>query len=135
VDLVHGFLATSYWARAIPREIVERSIRNSLCFGLYDAGGRQVGFARVVTDRATFAWVADVFVVEEARGNGLGVWLMEAIATHPDLQGLRRLMLTTRDAQVLYAKTGFVRPARPEEDLERWDPEIYTRNAPQATSD
>jgi GNAT superfamily N-acetyltransferase len=136
VDVVHGFLVRSYWAREIPREIVERSIESSLCFGVYETGEveRQVGFARVVTDFATFAWIADVFVLEEARGRGLAVWLMEVIAGHRDLQGLRRWILATRDAHGLYRKTGFAPLAHPEAFLERWRPDFYSRKAPQASS-
>jgi GNAT superfamily N-acetyltransferase len=125
IDVVHGFLARSYWAKNIPRETVERAIENSLCFGIYETGGserepeRQVGFARVITDFATFAYVADVFVLEEARGTGLARWLMEVIAGHPDLQGLRRWTLVTRDAHGLYRKTGFVPLASPADFMER----------------
>jgi len=135
IDVVHGFLASSYWAKGIPRETVERSVEGSLCFGLYEESGRQIGFARVVSDFATFAWVGDVFVLEEARGRGLAVWLMEVVAAHPDLQGLRRWILSTRDAHGLYEKCGFRPLARPENFLERWDPAIYSRIAPQASSD
>jgi GNAT superfamily N-acetyltransferase len=125
IEVVHGYLASSYWAKNIPRGIVERSIENSLCFGIYEAGGsergpeRQVGFARVITDLATFAYVADVFVLEESRGRGLAQWLMEVIAGHPDLQGLRRWTLVTRDAHGLYRKTGFVPLASPADFMER----------------
>jgi len=135
VDVVHGWLSTSYWARGIPRATLERSIESSLCFGIYEEAGRQVGFARVVSDFATFAWVGDVFVAEEARGRGLAAWLMEVVAAHEDLQGLRRWILSTRDAHGLYEKTGFRPLARPENFLERWDPSIYSRVAPQASSD
>ncbi|HEV8001841.1 MAG TPA: GNAT family N-acetyltransferase [Planctomycetaceae bacterium] len=107
VSLIHAFLSEqSYWAPGIPREVVERSLDNSLCFGVYDEG-RQVGFARVVTDRSTFAWLADVFVIDAHRGRGLGKWLIESLLTHPDLQGLRRILLGTRDAHGLYAQYGF----------------------------
>jgi len=135
IDVIHGFLSTSYWARGVPRATVERSIEGSLCFGLFAGDGQQVGFARVVSDFATFAWVGDVFVLEEARGQGLAVWLMEVVAAHPDLQGLRRWILSTRDAHGLYEKSGFRPLARPENFLERWDPSIYSRVAPQASSD
>ena len=105
--LVHQFLSErSYWAKGIPMETMNRSIENSLCFGVYRAGG-QVGFARVVTDCATFAWLADVFIVESERGRGLGKKLVPAILAHPQLQGLRRFMLGTRDAHGLYARHGF----------------------------
>lgn len=105
--LIYQFLSErSYWAQGIPMETMNRSIENSLCFGFYRAG-RQVGFARVVTDCATFAWLADVFIVESARGQGLGKKLVPAILAHPQLQGLRRFMLGTRDAHGLYARFGF----------------------------
>jgi GNAT superfamily N-acetyltransferase len=109
LDVIHGFLSRSYWAEGIPRDVVERSIGNSLPFGVYDED-RQVGFARVVTDRATFAYVADVFVLEEYRGRGLSKWLMECILAHPELQELRRWQLSTRDAHGLYARYGFTAP-------------------------
>ncbi len=126
LDVVHGFLAGSYWAAGIPRSTVERSIRGALCFGLYH-GERQVGFARVITDRATFAYLADVFVVEEERGRGLGEWLMETILAHPDLQGLRRFALVTRDAHGLYRKFGFQELAHPDRHMEIARPGLYRR--------
>ncbi|MGZ3586141.1 MAG: GNAT family N-acetyltransferase [Candidatus Limnocylindrales bacterium] len=111
-------LAEAYWARGRSRERIERSLRWSLNFGVYQ-GRRQVGFARAVTDRATFAYIADVFIVPAARGQGLGVWLMECIAAHPELQGLRRWLLATRDAHGLYEKSGFGPLRQPERWLER----------------
>jgi GNAT superfamily N-acetyltransferase len=112
--LIHRFLHDdSYWARGIPREVMDRAIDNSLCFGLYDDGGRQVGFARAVTDRAAIAYLADVFVLEEHRGSGLGKRLIEAVMAHPDLQGLRRFFLGTADAHALYERYGFRPPAEP----------------------
>lgn len=116
-DLIHRFLADeSYWARGVTREVVDRSIEFSLCFGAY-AGGRQVGFARVVTDRATFAWLADVFVVGERRGAGVGKRLVEAALGHPELQGIRRWMLGTADAHGLYRRYGFADVRFPERFL------------------
>jgi GNAT superfamily N-acetyltransferase len=109
LDAIHAFLADAYWSKGLQRDVLERSIAGSLSFGVYAPDGTNVGFARVVTDRATFAWVGDVFVLPEHRGRGLGVWLMESIASHPELQGLRRWMLATRDAHELYRKTGYVR--------------------------
>lgn len=105
-ELIHRFLATSYWAPKVPRAIVDRSIDNSMPFGLYE-GVAQIGFARVITDRATFAYLADVFVLDSHRGRGLALWLMETIRAHPELQGLRRWTLFTRDAHPLYRKVGF----------------------------
>jgi GNAT superfamily N-acetyltransferase len=106
LDAIHGYLARSYWAQGIPRDVVARSMEHSLCFGAFD-GDRQVGFARVVTDRATFAYLCDVFVLESHQGRGVGKQLMAAIMAHPDLQGLRRLALFTRDAHGLYRQFGF----------------------------
>jgi GNAT superfamily N-acetyltransferase len=106
LDVIHGYLTRSYWARGIPRALVARSMAHSLCFGAF-AGDRQVGFARVVSDRATFAYLCDVFVLESHQGRGVGKQLMAAIMAHPDLQGLRRLALFTRDAHGLYRKYGF----------------------------
>ena len=112
LDVVHGYLSTSYWAAEIPRELVARSIAHSLAFGIYQ-GAVQVGFSRVITDRATFAYLADVFVLEEFRGRGLARWMMEVIVAHPELQGLRRWMLATRDAHGLYRQHGFEPVANP----------------------
>lgn len=112
LDVIHGFLAGSYWAAGIPREVMERAIRHSLCFGALD-GDRQVGFARVVSDRATFAYVCDVFVLPAYQGQGVGKRLLAAITTHPELQGLRRWMLLTRDAHGLYRQFGFDEPRYP----------------------
>lgn len=106
LDVIHGELSRSYWAAGRPREVVARSLQHSLCFGLYH-GEAQVGLARVVTDYATFAWLCDVFIKEDHRGRGLGVWLIETVVAHPDLQGLRRFLLATRDAHELYRKHGF----------------------------
>ena len=129
VRMVHEFLTNSYWASGIPLETVRQSILNSLSFGIYHAG-RQVGFARVISDRATFAYLADVFVVEPHRGHGLSKWLMECILNHPDLQGLRRWMLATRDAHGLYRQYGFTQITSPDRWMEIHDPEIYARISP-----
>jgi len=125
-QMIHEFLSASYWATGIPREVVDRSIEGALCFGLFE-DGRQVGFARVITDRATFAYLADVFVLESHRGQGLATWLMESILAHPRLQGLRRWMLVTRDAHPLYRKVGFRDLAHPERIMEKTFPGIYER--------
>lgn len=124
LDAITAFLARSYWAEAIPREIVARAIAGSLAFGLFD-GARQIGFARAVTDRATFAYLADVYVLEEYRGRGLGKWLTETVLSHPELQGLRRWVLVTRDAHRLYAGFGFTPPANPAGYMEIARPGIY----------
>jgi N-acetylglutamate synthase-like GNAT family acetyltransferase len=107
VGMIHGFLADSYWARGILRETVVRSIENSLCFGVYHET-RQVGFARVISDKATFAYIADVFILEPYRGQGLAKELMSSVMSHPDLQGLRRWSVGTRNAQGLYEQFGFL---------------------------
>jgi GNAT superfamily N-acetyltransferase len=114
LDVIHGYLnRESYWAAGIPRDVLERAVAGSLCFGVYDDAGRQVGFARVVTDRATFAYLCDVFVLEQYRGRGLSKWLMECVMAHPDLRGLRRFVLVTRDAHGLYERFGFTPVADP----------------------
>jgi GNAT superfamily N-acetyltransferase len=114
LDTVARFLSEeSYWATGRSRDVVERSIADSIAFGLYD-GGRQAGFARAVTDSATFAWICDVFVMPDWRGRGLGVWLMECVVAHPSLQGLRRMLLGTRDAHELYRRFGFTALPEPE---------------------
>lgn len=126
VPFVHAFLTQSYWAKGIPEETVSRSIEGSLCFGVYH-GNQQVGFARVITDGATFAYLADVFIVETFRGRGLSSWLMEYILSHPGLQGLRRFLLATRDAHGLYQKFGFTPLATLEPWMQRHDAEVYNR--------
>ena len=108
VDAIHAFLTRSYWARGVSRERVARSLERSLCFGLFD-GERQIGFARVITDRVTFGYLCDVYVLEAQRGRGLGKRLVEAVRAHPDLRDLRRLLLKTRDAHGLYEQFGFAR--------------------------
>lgn len=127
LDVIHGFLATAYWSQGIPRAIVERSIANSMCFGLF-RGRVQVGFARVVTDFATFAWVCDVFVLEPERGKGLASWMIECVRSAPELQGLRRWNLITRDAHRVYARHGFAALAAPDRWMEiRAPSDFYTR--------
>jgi|SRR5882762_319376 len=134
IDAVHGFLSRSFWAQGIPREIVARSIAGSLCFGIYE-GKKQIGFARVISDFATYAYLGDVYVLEEYRGQGLSKWLMECILRHPDLEGLRRWCLSTRDAHGLYRKFGFELTAYPERMMEILDFDIYKRGDPgKATS-
>jgi len=124
LDVIHGFLTASYWAKGVPRETVARSIEHSLCFGAFE-DGRQVGFARVISDRATFAYICDVFALESARGHGVGKSLMAAIMSHPELQGLRRWTLFTRDAHGLYRQFGFGAPANPERLMEVVNRDLY----------
>jgi len=124
--VILDFLASSYWAAGVPAAVIDQAIDGSLCFGLLD-GDRQVGFARAISDRATLAYLADVFVLEDYRGKGLGRWLVECVLSHPELQGLRRWMLGTRDAHGLYRKLGFTPLKKPEIFMELHDPDVYTR--------
>jgi GNAT superfamily N-acetyltransferase len=124
INTVHQFLHACYWAEGIPRAVVEKSIQNSVCFGIYQ-GKTQLGFARVITDYATFAYIGDVFVLESHRGKGLSKELMRIIMNHPDLQNLRRWVLVTRDAHDLYRKFGFQTLERPERYMELLNPDIY----------
>jgi GNAT superfamily N-acetyltransferase len=124
LDLIHGYLAGSYWAEGIARDLVARSIENSLCFGVF-RGEDQVGFARVVSDYATFAYIGDVFILAQHRGRGLGKFLMECVMKHPELQGLRRWSLVTRDAHGLYKQFGFTALAHPERYMELANPHVY----------
>lgn len=124
LDVIHGFLATSYWAAGVPRATMECALAASLNFGLY-RDGAQIGFARFVTDGATFAYLADVFVLPNHRGQGLATWLVGTALKHPALIGLRRVLLATRDAHALYAKFGFEPLARPERFMEMHRPDVY----------
>jgi len=130
LDVIHGYLTRSYWSPGIPRETVERAVANSLCFGIYTTDGAQVGFARLITDKATYAYLADVFVLEEHRGKSLSKRLMETIIAHPQLQGLRRWTLATRDAHELYARYGFTPLANPSRFMERHNPVVYAASKP-----
>ena len=129
IDVIHEFLTNCYWSPGIPREIVQRGIANAECFGIFHRERQQVGFARAVTDYTTFAWLADVFVVEAHRRKGLSKWLMECILSHPQLQGFRRWVLATRDAHALYARFEF----KPLNDatrwMEKWTPDIYRQRS------
>jgi GNAT superfamily N-acetyltransferase len=124
VNAIHGYLTTSYWSPGVPKDTVERSIANSLCFGLFH-GSDQVGLARVITDKATFAYLADVYVLEPHRRKGLSKWMLEAIRDHQELQGLRRFMLATSDAHGLYAQFGFTPLANPSRMMEIHAPNVY----------
>lgn len=127
LHVIHGFLANeSYWARNIPRAVVEKSIANALCFGVYE-DEQQIGFARVITDNATFAYLADVFVLPVYRGRGLAKWMMSCILAHLELQGLRRWLLATRDAHALYAQCGFHALEKPESFMELHNPHVYAQ--------
>jgi GNAT superfamily N-acetyltransferase len=124
VEMIYTFLTNCYWAQGIPRELVQRSIQNALCFGVFDEE-RQVGFARVITDRATYAYIGDVFILESHRGRGLAKLLMKAIMEHPDLQGFRRWSLVTNDAHGLYRQFGFRPVANPQRYMEIVNPDVY----------
>src|SRR5258707_15185406 len=123
LTVIHEFLTKLYWAAGIPIETVKKSIEHSLAFCVYK-DGKQVGFARVITDFATFAYIGDVFILEDYRGQGLSKWLMQVIADYSELQGLRRWLLLTRDAHGLYKKTGFVEPKTPERYMEKVLPDV-----------
>ena len=127
VDAVHAYLRTSYWAEDVPRDVVVRAIANSIPFSVLH-GQRQVAFARVITDRATFAYLSDVYVLEAYRGRGLARRLMDAVMGHPDLQGLRRFSLTTRDAAGLYRRYGFMPLATPARHMEIFRPGMYRQD-------
>lgn len=133
IDFIHSFLTVSYWAEGITKEIVSKSVNGSLCFGVFKTdkeavpAGRQVGFARMVTDEATFAYLADVFIDEDHRGKGLSKWLMEIILSYPGLQGLRRILLATRDAHGLYKQFGFTPLNNPDRWMHIHNPDVYKK--------
>lgn len=123
--VVHEFLSNSYWAKGIPIATLRKALENSLCFSVFNTHGAQIGFARLITDRATFAYLADVFIVESARGKGISKWLISEIKSHSDLQGLRRIMLATKDAHGLYEQHGFKAVEFPEMLMQIWEPNKY----------
>jgi GNAT superfamily N-acetyltransferase len=127
LDVIHSFLSQSYWAKGIPKETVARSLRGSLCFALLYSQ-KQIGFARVISDLATIAYVGDVFVLPDYRGRGLSKWLMRCVTLHPDLQGLRRWLLATSDAHGLYQQFGFTALAKPHVFMERHNPDVYAQS-------
>jgi GNAT superfamily N-acetyltransferase len=132
---IHSFLSTkSYWSEGIPLETVKTSIDNSICFGLFGAGDgqeiKQIGFARVITDKATFGYLADVFIDETHRGQGLSKWMIEIILSHPELQGFRNWQLSTRDAHGLYERFGFSVPADPTRIMRKNNPDVYLKPPP-----
>jgi GNAT superfamily N-acetyltransferase len=126
VDYIHQFLSQTYWAENIPVSIVRKSIEGAICFGVYE-GSKQIGFARVITDKATFAYLGDVFIDSAYRGLGLSKWLMEVIIAHPDLQGLRRFMLATRDAHGLYSQFGFTVITNGQNWMQIHTPDVYKK--------
>lgn len=120
-DAIYTFLSSTYWAQHRPRAVFDKAVSNSLCFGVY-RGPEQVGFARAITDRATFAYLADVYILEPYRRQGLGTWLVQSILDHPDLKGLRRWCLLTRDMHALYSRCGFTSPLHPDHYMEKLEP-------------
>jgi GNAT superfamily N-acetyltransferase len=131
IEAIHAFLATTYWSPGVPLSTVRRAVENSVCVGVYLAG-QQVGFARMVTDKATFAYLADVYILEEHRGNGLSKRMLEVLLKLEALQGLRRMMLATRDAHALYEQFGFKALATPVRFMELHNPNAYAPSAPSA---
>lgn len=133
IDAIHGFLSHSYWAKDVPKSVMIKAIENSLCFAVLavDSSGdeKQVGFARLITDSATFAYLADVYILEEYRGNGLSKQMMQQIIDHPQLQGLRRIMLATRDAHSLYAQYGFTELTDKKMFMQLWTPDVYSQTS------
>ena len=127
LDAIHDFLTHCYWSEGIPRDLFERAIGRSLCFGLYK-NGKQIGFARVISDYAAYAYLCDVYVLESHRGKGLGTWLMSCVVQHPNLQGLRRFTLLTRDAHGLYRKFGFAPMKDPSRYMETHVADIYKKS-------
>lgn len=131
IDAIHGYLSCSYWAENVPKQVVAKAVENSLCFGVLicDKKGDEklVGFARLITDTATFAYLADVYILEEHRGNGLSKQLMATIVEHPQLQGLRRIMLATKDAHGLYEQFGFTQLTDQKMFMQLWTPDVYSQ--------
>lgn len=126
IQFVHGYLSRSYWSEEIPMETVRKAMENSLALGLYE-NGTQIGYCRVITDYSTFAYLADVFIIEEARGKGYSVWMTKKLLQIPELQGLRRWLLATRDAHSLYSKTGWKPLKNPEYFMEISSPDLYKK--------
>jgi GNAT superfamily N-acetyltransferase len=121
LEVIVDYLARAYWSNQRPRAVIEKSLKHSLCFGVYE-NETQIGFARVVSDHATFAYLADVFILESYQGHGLGKWLVQTILEHPELQGLRRWILATRDAHGLYSQFGFNALENPDRYMTKFDP-------------
>ncbi|OBT12118.1 GNAT family acetyltransferase [Vibrio sp. UCD-FRSSP16_10] len=124
-EFIYQFISESYWAKGIPKQTLHKALSNSLCFAVFNDRGEQVGFARLITDKATFAYLADVFIIESYQGLGLSKWLVQTIIEHPDLQGLRRMLLATKDAHSLYAQFGFKGVENPEMLMQIWQPNVY----------
>lgn len=133
IDAIHHYLSRSYWAEGVPKSVVTKAIKNSLCFAVLaidsDNKERQVGFARLITDSATFAYLADVYILEEYRGKGLSKQMMQTIVEHPQTQGLRRMMLATRDAHGLYEQYGFTALTDEKMFMQLWTPDVYSQTS------
>jgi len=133
IDAIHHYLSQSYWAENVPKSVVATAVENSLCFAVLvvaaNGNERQVGFARLITDYATFAYLADVYILEEHRGKGLSKKMMEQIIQHPQLQGLRRMMLATRDAHGLYEQFGFTALNDEKMFMQLWKPDVYSQKS------
>ncbi len=127
LSVIHSYLSSSYWAKGIPLQVMEKAVNNSLCFGVFTSTGEQVAFARMITDYATSAYLADVFVLEKHRGKGISKWLVKTIIEYPDLQGLRRMLLATSDAHGLYQQFGFTPLNSPELFMELHQPDVYLK--------
>lgn len=126
-NVIHSFISNTYWAKGIPAETMQKAIDHAMCFGVFTDQNEQVGFARVITDTATFAYLSDVFILDAHRGKGLSKWLVEEIVAHPDLQNLRRFVLVTKDAHGLYEQFGFDAISHSDDYMEKWVPNIYQR--------
>ncbi|MDF3014218.1 MAG: GCN5-related N-acetyltransferase [Cellvibrio sp.] len=126
-NVIHTFISNTYWAKGMPAEILKKAIDNSICFGVFTDQNEQVGFARVITDTATFAYLSDVFILDAHRDKGLSKWLMEEIVAHSELQNLRRFVLVTKDAHGLYEQFGFDAISYPDNFMEKWIPDFYQR--------
>ncbi|WP_111639388.1 GNAT family N-acetyltransferase [Marinomonas shanghaiensis] len=124
-DVIHHYISNTYWANNIPKTTLKRALEHSLCFGVFSPEGKQIGFARMISDQATFAYLADVFIDEEHRGKGLSKWLMQTIHDYPALQGLRRILLVTRDAHGLYEQFGYSSLSHPSTLMQKWNPDVY----------
>ncbi|WP_025562767.1 GNAT family N-acetyltransferase [Psychromonas sp. SP041] len=127
LSVIHGYLSNSYWAKGIPWDVMEKAVKNSLFFGVFTSTGEQVAFVRMITDYATFAYLADVFVLEKHRGKGISKWLVKTIIEYPDLQGLRRMLLATSDAHGLYQQFGFTPLNSPDLFMELHQPNVYLK--------
>ncbi|WP_100643711.1 GNAT family N-acetyltransferase [Alteromonas facilis] len=131
MDVIHRFISNSYWAEGMPRALLEKAVKNSWCFAVLTSDNTLIGFARLITDKATFAYLADVFILPDYRGKGLSKWLVDTIVSQPEVKGLRRMMLATYDAHSLYEQYGFKPIERVETLMQIWQPDIYKEKKPE----